>query len=113
VDADSSGRFDVPKNPIPPPIPAIRTRAHVRINFDEDTSKWVMVNSGTKTTHQTCVNVSLDSQNYDFCFEIWMNCVGTDDNRENSASFFLRQHVEKQKEVIWNILTLRLFCFYL
>ena len=45
-----------------------------------------------------------DSENYQFCFGISMKCVGADDSLESVATFFLRQHVDKQKEVIWNIL---------
>jgi hypothetical protein len=60
------------------------------------------------------LSFAADCEDYTICFNITMPVMDDGDNPEMIATYYLRQHVEKQREVLWNILLLQiLFSFFL
>lgn len=84
----------------PPPRPA---RGLVKLVFDENTSTWIVVDHGILLTlnYYVVLTSVTDTDNYRLCYEIKMKCTG--DDLDAIASYFLKQHVDKQKEILWSI----------
>lgn len=82
----------------------IACRSSAKLIFDEQQASWVFANNGMLNAFfRYSLLFTEDSEDYSLCFNLTMTCNAYREDSDTVANFYLQQHVDHQKEILWSI----------